>query len=114
MLLPIHLASGSISKMAQSSEIFIKSKIALELSIPAILGSVVITLIKDFENISIGANAGVIFAGVAAAFVSGFLAIKLLEYISKKNTFKPFAYYCMALGVVAIITDIVKTSVIGG
>lgn len=89
-------------------------KFSFILSIPAILGSVVITLIKDFESISIGENAGIIFAGVAASFVSGFLAIKLLEYISKKNTFKPFAYYCMALGVVAIITDIVKTSVIGG
>ena len=89
-------------------------KFSFILSIPAILGSVVITLVKDFESISLGENAGVIFAGVAASFVSGLLAIKLLEYISKKNTFKAFAYYCIALGIVAIGIDIIKTAVIGG
>lgn len=89
-------------------------KFSFILSIPAILGSVVITLVKDFESISLGENAGVIFAGVAASFVSGLLAIKLLEYISKKNTFKAFAYYCIALGIVAIAIDIIKTAVIGG
>ena len=89
-------------------------KFSFILSIPAILGSVVITLIKDYESISFGENGGVIFAGVAASFISGLLAIKLLQYISKKNTFKSFAYYCMALGVVAIVYDVVKTVVIGG
>lgn len=89
-------------------------KFSFILSIPAILGSVVITLLKDYESISLGENAGVIFAGVAASFVSGLLAIKLLQYISKKNTFKAFAYYCIAIGVAAIVFDIVKTVVIGG
>ena len=83
-------------------------KFSFILSIPAILGSVVITLIKDFEDISFDANLGVIFAGVAAAFVSGLAAIKLLQYISKKNTFKTFAYYCIAIGVAAIVFDVVK------
>ena len=89
-------------------------KFSFILSIPAILGSVLITVIKDFEQISLGENAGVILAGVAASFLSGLLAIKLLEYISRKNTFKSFAYYCIALGFVAIAVDVIKTHVIGG
>ncbi len=89
-------------------------KFSFILSIPAILGSVAITLVKDFESISVGSDAGVLFAGVLASFVSGFLAIKLLEYISKKNTFKVFAYYCIAIGIVAIAFDVIKTVVIGG
>lgn len=89
-------------------------KFSFILSIPAILGSVVITLVKDFESISLGENAGVIFSGVAASFISGLLAIKLLQYISKKNTFKSFAYYCIAIGVAAIAYDIIKCTIIGG
>lgn len=89
-------------------------KFSFILSIPAILGSVLITVIKDFEQISLGENAGVILAGVAASFLSGLLAIKLLEYISKKNTFKSFAYYCIAIGFVAIAVDVIKIHVIGG
>ncbi len=84
------------------------------LSIPAILGSVAVTLIKDFESIDLGSNAGVLFAGVAASFISGLLAIKLLQYITKKDTFKSFAYYCIGLGVLAICFDIIKCTVIGG
>ncbi len=83
-------------------------KFSFILSIPAILGSVVITLLKDFESLALGANAGVFFAGVAASFVSGLLAIKLLTYITNKHSFKSFAYYCMGLGVIAIVIDIVK------
>ncbi|MBP3580396.1 MAG: undecaprenyl-diphosphate phosphatase [Clostridia bacterium] len=89
-------------------------KFSFILSIPAILGSVAITVLKDYKDISIGENAGVLFAGVVASFVSGFLAIKLLEYISKKNTFKAFAYYCIAIGVAAIAFDVIKMVVIGG
>ncbi len=86
-------------------------KYSFILSIPAILGSVAITVLKDYKDISIGENGGVIFAGVAASFVSGLLAIKLLQYISKKNTFKSFAYYCIGLGIVAIAYDIIKWAI---
>ena len=37
-----------------------------------------------------------------------------LEYISKKNTFKAFAYYCIAIGIAAIAFDVIKMVVIGG
>ena len=83
-------------------------KFSFILSIPAILGSVVITLLKDAEALSLEGNAGVFFAGVAASFVSGFLAIKLLQYITNKHSFKAFAYYCIAIGVVAVVYDVVR------
>ncbi len=77
-------------------------KFSFILSIPAILGSTVITVLKDFENISFDSSMGVILAGVVASFVSGLAAIKLLEYISNKHNFKVFAYYCFAVGLLAI------------
>lgn len=88
-------------------------KYSFILSIPAIVGSVAVTLIKDFNEISVGSNMSVLISGVVASFVSGLLAIKLLEYISKKHTFKVFAYYCIALGVIVVLGNILK-AVIGG
>lgn len=82
-------------------------KFSFILSIPAILGSTAITLLKDWNEISFDSSLGVIFAGVAASFISGLLAIKLLQYISQKHNFKVFAYYCFAAGVFAIIFDII-------
>lgn len=88
-------------------------KYSFILSIPAIVGSVAVTLIKDFNEISVGSNMSVLISGVVASFVSGLLAIKLLEYISKKHTFKVFAYYCIALGAIVVLGNILK-AVIGG
>lgn len=82
-------------------------KFSFILSIPAILGSTAITLLKDWNEISFDSSLPVILAGVAASFISGLLAIKLLQYISQKHNFKVFAYYCFAIGVVAIVYDVV-------
>lgn len=83
-------------------------KFSFILSIPAIVGSTAITLISDWNEIQFGSSTGIILAGVAAAFVSGLCAIKLLQYISKKSGFNGFAYYCLAIGVFAIGFDIVR------
>ena len=82
-------------------------KFSFILSIPAILGSTVITLLKDWDAISFDSSTGIILAGVAAAFISGLCAIKLLQYITNKHNFKVFAYYCFAAGILAICYDIV-------
>ena len=82
-------------------------KFSFILSIPAILGSTLITLLKDYDTLSFD-NMGVIIAGVAAAFISGLCAIKLLEYISNKHNFKVFAYYCFAIGFAAVIYSIIR------
>lgn len=83
-------------------------KFSFILSIPAILGSVVVTVLKDAESIALGSDMGLIFAGMIASFVSGLAAIKLLNYITKKSSFKVFAYYCVAVGVAAIVFDIIR------
>lgn len=82
-------------------------KFSFILSIPAILGSTAITLLKDWDAISFDSSMGIILAGVAASFISGLCAIKLLQYITNKHNFKVFAYYCFVAGVFAICYDIV-------
>ena len=81
-------------------------KFSFILSIPAILGSVAVTLLKDHDALSASGNTSAIIAGMAAAFVSGLAAIKLLNYITKKHSFKCFAYYCFAIGAAAIVYGI--------
>lgn len=87
-------------------------KFSFILSIPAILGSTAITLLKDWNEISFDSSLGIILAGVAASFISGLLAIKLLQYISQKHNFKVFAYYCFAAGVFAIGYDIIRAIIL--
>ena len=81
-------------------------KFSFILSIPAILGSVAVTVLKDHDSLSASGNMGAIIAGMAAAFISGLAAIKLLNYITKKHSFKCFAYYCFVIGTAAILYGI--------
>ncbi len=81
-------------------------KFSFILSIPAILGSVLVTVLKDAEDLAAGGNFGIIAVGMIASFISGLCAIKLLNYITKKHSFKIFAYYCFVLGITAIILSL--------
>lgn len=82
-------------------------RFSLLLSIPAVLGATVISLFKAIRN-------GVNFAlfptyllGFIIATVVGFFAIQLIRQLMKKGSFGKFAYYCWAVGALAIILSIV-------
>ena len=45
---------------------------------------------------------------MAAAAVSGILAIRLVKLVSGRGNFKPFSIYCAAIGVITIIVSLVK------
>ncbi|MGN1095375.1 MAG: undecaprenyl-diphosphate phosphatase [Eubacteriales bacterium] len=71
------------------------------LSIPAIIGAN-ITNVSDIADIT-SADILPYLIGMAAAFVAGLAAIKLLIFISKKSNFRIFSYYCFAVGILALI-----------
>lgn len=78
------------------------------MSIPAILGANLLELVKakgDFFG-----EVGVLpcFVGMATAALSGMLAIKILQYFATKKNFTVFSVYCFAVGVAAIVGDIIK------
>jgi undecaprenyl-diphosphatase UppP len=70
------------------------------LSIPAILGAV---LVQAKSISSFDANTAVIIAGFVSALIFGYLAIKLLLKIIKERTLMIFAYYCWIVGAAAIV-----------
>jgi len=81
-------------------------KFSFILSIPAILGANILS-IKDFADINSTDIVPYLF-GMVAAMLSGLLAIKLLNYISRKKDFRIFAAYCLVMGVVAVVLGLVR------
>lgn len=70
------------------------------LSIPTILGALLLETLKGFES-SFATSDFII--GFLVAAVSGYLALTLLVFIIRKNSFGKFACYCWAVGLAAII-----------
>lgn len=89
------LARGLERKLAASFSFLI--------SIPVILGSGLIEL-KSLIIMGSSSNGFLgLIAGFIAAFVSGYLAIKIFMNIIQKMSIRIFAYYCLIVGVIVII-----------
>lgn len=75
------------------------------LGIPAIL---VANIVELKDAIDVGAQLELIptIIGVIVAAVSGVACIKLLQWILKKDMWKYFGFYCLALGVIVLICSI--------
>ncbi len=76
------------------------------MSIPAVLGSAILKT-KDAIELLPHVEIGPYLVGMVVAAVSGYLAIKLVELVVKKDKFGAFAYYCAAAGIFAIIYHVI-------
>ena len=83
-------------------------KLSFLLSIPAVLGANILSLIDAIQEGIDWTQMPMYLAGVATAMISGYLAIRLLKYISRKGSFGGFAYYCWGIGLVTLILSLVK------
>lgn len=82
-------------------------KFAFLMSIPAVLGANLLSLIDAARDGIDGSCVPAYLAGMAVAAVSGIASIRLLRYVAKKGRFGGFAYYCWVVGVLAIILTII-------
>ena len=81
------------------------------LAIPAILGALVFELRDFFPAGGSGSeevSATVMLLGASAAVVTGIIALRFLLGVVKKGKLSLFAYYCWALGLLAIGYGILK------
>ncbi len=84
------------------------SKFSFLMSIPIILGSVIIGLkgaiIDEPQTLSSLGAAGIvgIAVGIAAAAISGLLALRLMKKIMKKANYKWFAFYLLLLSLTTL------------
>ena len=83
------------------------AKFSFLISIPAILGANLLSLIKAIGGGVDFSLMPVYLAGMAVAMVSGYFAVSLVRLICKKGKFGRFAYYCWFAGAVTIILTIV-------
>lgn len=78
-------------------------KYSFILSIPAILGALVLQL-KDIGEVTLAAGEMRNYIiGMIVAAVVGYVCIKTLLVIVKKKKFTYFGFYCIAAGIVAIV-----------
>ena len=83
-------------------------KYSFIMSIPAILGALVLKLTKlSSESISGGEVVSYIVGMIVAAVV-GYFALVLTVKIVQKKSFKYFAFYCFGIGAVSIIAYIIS------
>ena len=75
------------------------------LSIPAILGAVVLK-IRDVGDTTISLY--IVGAGMLAAFIVGYIALRLLLVVLNRGKFSLFSYYCIALGGVSLLIALIQ------
>ena len=77
------------------------------LSVPAVLGATIVSLIHAVEAGIDPAMFPRYLCGMAAAAVSGYFSIRLLKYLTAHNYFGGFAYYCWGAGLVALVLSLI-------
>lgn len=76
------------------------------MSIPAVLGSVVISLISAIKNGIVWANLPVYLIGMIVAGIVGYFALTFIKRFIAKKPLTYFAYYCWGVGILALILSI--------
>ncbi len=77
------------------------------LSLPAVLGA---TLLKVLDVVKDGIDPALLpkyLLGMVVAGVVGYFSIRLVNLLAQKNKFGKFAYYCWAIGALAIVLEII-------
>lgn len=83
------------------------TKYSFIMSIPAVIGAFILE-ISDISKESIsGSDVGCYIVGMVVAVVVGYIALRLTMKLVAGRYFKYFAYYCLAVGAIAIIAFVI-------
>jgi undecaprenyl-diphosphatase len=77
-------------------------KFSFLMSIPAVMGATIYELREAFDQGVNWGDFGIFLPGMLAAGVVGYFAIALIKKLVDAGRFGVFAYYCAAVGVIAI------------
>lgn len=81
-------------------------KFSFLISIPAILGAAVFELSGAFDQGLVEISLFALLAGILAAAISGFIAIKTMIDFVAKNKIHYFSYYTWILGIIVIVINL--------
>ena len=82
-------------------------KFSFLMSIPAILGS---NILSFADAVQAGIDVSLIpvyLVGIVTATVFGYLSIRLLKLIAQKGRFGGFSYYCWGAGIITLILSLI-------
>ncbi len=82
-------------------------KFSFLMSVPAVLGANLIHLFGALREGVDLSDFPVYLIGMAAAMISGILAIEVLKAVAKRGKFGGFAYYCWVAGALSIILTMI-------
>lgn len=77
------------------------------LSIPAVLGAVVVSLAGAAQASVSLAMVPKYLCGMLAAAISGYFSIRLLRYLAARSHFGGFAYYCWGAGLISLLLSLI-------
>lgn len=83
-------------------------KYSFIMSMPAILGALILKLSKISSETVTGGDIAVYIVGMVIAAVVGYFALIFTTKLVQKKSFKYFAFYCFGIGVVSIIAYIIS------
>ena len=75
------------------------------LSIPAILGAVVLK-IRDVGDTTVPLH--IVGTGMIASFIVGYIALRFLLVMLNRGKFSVFSYYCIALGLTSLLIALIQ------
>ena len=82
-------------------------KFSFLLSIPAVLGANILSLIDVVKEGIVWANVPAYLVGMLVAMVSVIAAISIIKLVNAKGRFGGFAYYCWVVGVLSIVLSMI-------
>ena len=82
-------------------------KFSFLMSLPAVLGAVLISLVDATKEGVDVSRFPAYLLGMAVAGITGYFSIKLVKMLSQKGKFGKFCYYCFAAGIVTIVLTII-------
>lgn len=83
-------------------------KYSFIMSIPAVLGALVLKLSDISSEHVTGGDVACYIIGMIVAAVVGYFALKLTIAFVQRKSFKYFAFYCFGIGAVSVIAYIIK------
>ncbi len=81
-------------------------KYSLLMSVPAVVGANLLSLIKALKNHVDWGNLPAYLIGTAVAMVVGYFSILVLQRLLKQGKFGKFSYYLWIVGVIALIASL--------
>ncbi len=84
-------------------------RFAFIMSIPVILGANILEISEAIAQPSASSIPLYLYLiGMVVALLSGLAAIRMVRFVAKRGNFRPFAVYCILIGITAIVAGIVQ------